>query len=484
MSDLSDFLPDFSDPKQMALWGALGGLARSGAPQFGPNGKPISGMGPGTGLMGILGNVLGGTVAGAGGAQEYQKTQLGNTGAGIGNQMAQLGLERQQAIQPYQLDMMKKYMSGQGMPGSLSGGGGNVQDWMQYFNNALGTAYASGDMKQISEVNKSIAENLPQLIGAKELAKAGNSVVQTPNGPQLGYGGLPGAPQAPSLGPGAQQRPEPIEGTQPPIVPVQGPQQLPPPMSGNDPMPPNGGAMPQIPPMNASQLNPPDASPLDKIIQAQKGAMNGFPNTTVGVAAAKAAAEKAAEIAAAGPKAEAEATGKNTAEADKAVAAILGRLPSAYGIVDDMTNLAPDVPSGPMVEHQRDFFNAIKSPKATAYDRFNKFNENLFTQELPAIVQNSGGRIDIPLVKAIQGASQVPLDAQPKTKIQLLKDTKDLLAKVKENALSTYKAQTGKEFDLSRAFTTPDQIKMAFKKGIIDQPTAEKMLQAKHGYGQ
>lgn len=237
----------------------------------------------------------------------------------------------------------------------------------------------------------------------------------------------------------------------------------------------------------ATQLPPPQPSPLASVSGpgTPSPAPQNYPTMDAYKAAKDAWAEgqKAqAQVGPAGEKAQAEEHGKNNAEAERAVAAILGRLTSANGILDKMNGLADQVPYGPGVETQRDIGNAFKRPSATAYDEFNKYNENLFVQELPAIVQNSGGRIDIPLVKSIQEASKIPMDAQPNTKKSLVSDTRGLLGKVRDNALQNYKAQTGQDFNLGKVFDSPDSIKQAFQSGVITQDQAKLLLQKNHGF--
>lgn len=150
----------------------------------------------------------------------------------------------------------------------------------------------------------------------------------------------------------------------------------------------------------------------------------------------------------AGAAAQAEQTGKNVAEANKGVASIDSRIDNAKAIIQEMKTLAPQVPYGPhgMAEAQVDFSNTplIGSGKAAgAHNRFETLNQNLFTQELPAVVQSSGGRIDIPLVKAIQAASSVDIDAHPNAKAQALEELSSLLDKVQQNAKNYQGSLTG-----------------------------------------
>lgn len=131
--------------------------------------------------------------------------------------------------------------------------------------------------------------------------------------------------------------------------------------------------------------------------------------------------------------------GENLAQAQKGVAAIDSRIASAKAIIEQMKALAPQVPYGPhgMAEAQVDFSNipGIGSGKAAgAHDSFETMNNNLFTQELPGVVQASGGRVDIPIVNSVKSASSVKLDSHPNAKIQNLNILSDMLDKVQANA--------------------------------------------------
>lgn len=169
---------DFNDPNDMALWGALGNVLTVGSTPH----PGASGMGAGNALLALGGAGLQGAVTGAQAAQKYQAGD-------IANQTAGLGLERQKAIQPYQIDMIKKMMGGQA-PGSLAGGvtgPTSISDGL--FQQAYATALASGDMAKVSAVLTSWAEHSPQLAGAIEKEKQRVSVHEGPNGPYVGYPG-------------------------------------------------------------------------------------------------------------------------------------------------------------------------------------------------------------------------------------------------------------------------------------------------------
>lgn len=183
-------LIDFNDPNDMALWGALGNVLTVGSTPH----PGMSGMGAGNAFLALAGAGLQGATTGAQAAQKYQAGD-------IANQTAGLGLERQKAIQPYQIKMIKDMMGG-GAPGALGGPGmadASPADGM--FRQAYSLAMASGDMGKASAVLQAWAEHNPKLAGAIEQEKQKNSVHETPNGPMFGVNGIPGSDSsAPAFG--------------------------------------------------------------------------------------------------------------------------------------------------------------------------------------------------------------------------------------------------------------------------------------------
>lgn len=181
---------DFNDPNQMAIFGALGNMLIAGGTPI----KGQSGMGAGNAAALLGGAGLQGAVAGAGGAQKYQATD-------IANQTAGLGLERQKAIQPYQIKMIQSMLGGGAAPGSLSGGGGGSSPADRMFQQAYSLALSSGDMAKASSVLQAWAEHNPKLAGAIEQEKAKNAVHETAGGTMFGINGIPGAPAYGSMAP-------------------------------------------------------------------------------------------------------------------------------------------------------------------------------------------------------------------------------------------------------------------------------------------
>lgn len=210
-------LIDFNDPNDMALWGALGNVLTVGSTPH----PGMSGMGAGNAFLALAGAGLQGATTGAQAAQKYQAGD-------IANQTAGLGLERQKAIQPYQIKMIKDMMGG-GAPGSLMGSAGSTgspADAM--FKQAYMLALSGSDPSKAGAVLQAWAEHSPQLAGAIEKEKQRVSVHEGPNGPYVGYpGGGDISEQPPAFGsmapppggsmPSAQLAPPPASAMLPPV---------------------------------------------------------------------------------------------------------------------------------------------------------------------------------------------------------------------------------------------------------------------------
>lgn len=258
LSDLSDTIGSAFTPDTMPAWGALAGLGQAATPH------PGTGMGWGNALFGTIGDVSKGGMTGAQVGQEM-------TARDIGNQMSQLGLQKQQTLQPYQLAYLKSFYGGNpqggagGMPGSLSGisGHGSGKDGALTQADMLGlsmlsAAGASGDPGKISDAYKTLYEHNPDLAGAIKGSQEAETPQKMPNGQyQLGaglFGSL--APQATSaalqgivgerepggIGPGNQQ-----------------PAETPTPEGAGQMMPPQGDALAAYRQQNGMQAPPIDA---------------------------------------------------------------------------------------------------------------------------------------------------------------------------------------------------------------------------------
>lgn len=282
LSDLSDTIGSAFTPDTMPAWGALAGLGQAATPH------PGTGMGWGNALFGTIGDVSKGGMTGAQVGQEM-------TARDIGNQMSQLGLQKQQTLQPYQLAYLKSFYGGNpqggagGMPGSLSGisGHGSGKDGALTQADMLGlsmlsAAGASGDPGKISDAYKTLYEHNPDLAGAIKGSQEAETPQKMPNGQyQLGaglFGSL--APQATSaalqgivgerepggIGPGNQQ-----------------PAETPTPEGAGQMMPPQGDALAAYRQQNGMQAPPIDAQragmglPIGSSSPAQMPLQQGAP---------------------------------------------------------------------------------------------------------------------------------------------------------------------------------------------------------------
>lgn len=328
MPPISDYLPDFSNSDEMAAWGAIGNMLIGGsAPRYAPNGNGITGGNKLNSLAALAGMGMTGAVQGANGAQAYQQEQLANQNSGVMNpiaqQTAQLGLDKQQALQPLQIGMIKNALNSSqgggsapfGMPSSGSGSSGaGIDAADMQFAQAYQLAMASGDMAKAAGVLQSWAEHNPQLAGRVKNEEARNSIVALPGGRQV-----PGSQIMPAYGSPAPSiaAPQPMQGGSSSNIPM--PQ---PPGSFNGPVPPSAQPVP------ASQLFP-------------QSSMGINPNDPVEVAAAteaaKAQAEANVKVATAGPVKSAEDQGANLAEAQKAYSVMQSNFPMLQQRIQDLT---------------------------------------------------------------------------------------------------------------------------------------------------
>jgi len=184
MSFFDQIMPDFSDPNSMAAFGALGNMLLTG-------GVPIrgqTGMGAGNALAMLAGSGMQGAVSGAQGAQQFK-------GQNIGNQLADLSLQQQQAIQPGQIAMLKRLYGNQdgslqsapfGMPPSSSSQSGGISasdtQFAQAYQLAMASGAKTGDFSKAAAVLQSWAEHNPALAGQIKNAQEQNTYQKTPQG--------------------------------------------------------------------------------------------------------------------------------------------------------------------------------------------------------------------------------------------------------------------------------------------------------------
>lgn len=160
-------------------------------------------------------------------------------------------------------------------------------------------------------------------------------------------------------------------------------------------------------------------------------------------------AAKAAEIAAAKPKAEAEKEGENVGEAQKTYASISSRIDNAKKIIKKMKSLSEKMPDrGPFQKEVWLSKHLGDQKLEAAVNSFENLNENLFTQELPGVIP-PGSKLDIPIVNALATASKVNPKQSHTSRIEILSNLEDLLDKAKANAQKNYGLLSGKELPMA-----------------------------------
>lgn len=402
---LSDYLPDFSDPQSMAAWGALGNVLIGGsAPRYAPNGNGVTGGNALNSLAALAGLGLTGAVKGAEGAQQYKASDLAN-------QMGQLGLQKQQAVQPLQIAAIKNAMGG--VPGNLAGPGSQVLSQMppstvsdadQKFAQAYNLSMAFSPDKAAG-VLQSWAEHNPQLAGMIKNEQERQSIIAMPGGRQVPgsavlspYGSL-----SPSAGGGA--------GVPAPQLPMPAGQ-----------MPPNGaGASPAIPQIPASQLFAPPQG------QSQPGptAQGVDPNDPIAVAGATEAAKQAAEVAAAGSKKESEEQGSNLAESVNQYNSSLSNFQAVHDRIAEMHQAADNSSfnagndekgSGPITFMHR----ALGDKTSVANSRLEQLKEQGLISQIGPQLAATGAKGNKLLEGIITGADSLDLAAgKPAIKSQI-----------------------------------------------------------------
>lgn len=203
-----------------------------------------------------------------------------------------------------------------------------------------------------------------------------------------------------------------------------------------------GGNMPQAPAENTLSSQSPSAIP-SSVAPTQSSQPEGTmsPQAQALLALARPESSKALQGTPAykEQEAEAETQGKNIADAKKGVIGIDSRIQNAINILNDQIKLAPKTFSGTLGHAQegaeRNLANTgMKFQGPSGQTTFHQNNENLFTQELPAIISSMpGSRLDIPLVKAIKDASSINDYGTPQEKIASAQNLKGLLLKLQEN---------------------------------------------------
>lgn len=150
-------------------------------------------------------------------------------------------------------------------------------------------------------------------------------------------------------------------------------------------------------------------------------------------------------------------TGDTEASAKAALDKLYGNANTINSVINQMKEVAPQTNVGKIGEDlsyplSRDIGSRIPSylggggTHAAATDQFNNLSERLFLNEIPAIAQSGGGRIDIPLVRAGHEASAVDKFAPVQSKLNVTSQLQDALGRTLQNANNYYKNITGKDY--------------------------------------
>jgi hypothetical protein len=231
---------------------------------------------------------------------------------------------------------------------------------------------------------------------------------------------------------------------------------------------------------------------LPEQTQAYLGKVFGPDASAATPAAAPALGGKAAQEVAT-KQAEEKAT--ETLGAEKGVQQILSRMPSMKAKLKQMNDLAPNTMYGMGVVPPPDSNESLglkgqlinqfnpTDPRIGNTAAFKNLNDQLFVNEIPALMNGASGmRMDIPLVKGVKSASGVPTELAPAAKQQVISTLNDNFDQTRNNALSYYKNLTGHDYDLGKAFQTPQDVKQAYQTGVITKEQATQLLQKNHGF--
>lgn len=334
MSWLDDITPDFTNPTTAAAFGALAGLGKASTPVLGQHG-----MSWGNALFGTLGDVAGGMQDG----QKLQAEALANQNSSvmnpIGQQTAQLALQRQQALQPMMLQTLQNGMNGGNMPG------GNAPPLTQadrQFAQAYQLAMASGKIEDAAKVLQSWAEHSPQLAGAVKDAQEQNSIHEGPNGPIWGsmvphptpsgvLNGVVSDRSPVTIGPGNQQ-----------------------PLDGSIPSPPPAGAFANLNTQQAAGALPASSGAEGAGIQvsgappAPDAPISSFPTPTPAKKSFEIPKPDGSKVGVQGAIKATEDNAANLADAGKTYNVMLSNFPNVQQRIEDMTKANKQSSFGPL----------------------------------------------------------------------------------------------------------------------------------------
>lgn len=232
--------------------------------------------------------------------------------------------------------------------------------------------------------------------------------------------------------------PQGVGGMAPPM------QGLPPPLGGGN-LPDQLQGIGQVPPVDASQLNAPNAGirlsgPAPQSIgqplpqQSQQGISSPAEQPPSPQGMTNAQYQAALDAWKAKQSAIGEGQGKSAAEAEKAQAVIDSRYDNSQAILAEMRRLAPQTSGGPSAHVMEPLHRIFNDKTSGANKSFENLAANQLTTALAPIVQGTGGRIDIPLLKAINEAESVELTDSSKGKIAAIDNLTQMLDKQRQNA--------------------------------------------------
>lgn len=149
------------------------------------------------------------------------------------------------------------------------------------------------------------------------------------------------------------------------------------------------------------------------------------------------------DAAKAGASAQATKLGEATGEAVKGAATIDSRFDNSQQILSEMRRLAGRTSGGPMANVMEPIHRGLNDQTSGDNAAFENLAANQLTTALAPIVQGVGGRIDIPLMRAIQEAESVRLTDSQKGKERAIDNLSKMLEVQRQNANNQVKSLGG-----------------------------------------
>lgn len=140
------------------------------------------------------------------------------------------------------------------------------------------------------------------------------------------------------------------------------------------------------------------------------------------------------EVKTKGRVSQAETSGKNIADAEKAASTIDSRFENSQLILQQMRDLASQTSGGPSAHIMEPIHSALNDKTSGNNASFENLAANQLTTALAPIVQGVGGRIDLPLMKSIQAAENIQLTDSRKAKEAVIDNLSKMLEVQRQNA--------------------------------------------------